>query len=204
MNLNKRKPIKADCSTHMTTLSGRYINPRDLKPGDLFIMDIAAGLAKECRFAGQCKGFYSVAQHSVYVAGAVWHATKKLHLAQIALLHDAPEGLIADLVRCVKSGLPDYKDLEYYIFCKVVEEFELLPLKFKLLKGEEIDLPPEVQEADMRMLVTERRDLIVESEAIWDLQESYKPYDFKIEAMDWKPAQELFLRAYRKYFLNES
>ena len=52
---------------------------------DVAIEDIAHGLAYQCRFNGQTREFYSVAQHSLMV---MWLVPP--HLKLTALLHDAP------------------------------------------------------------------------------------------------------------------
>lgn len=61
----ERNPIK-DC--WIMTYSGKryyYLSPT---AEDISIVDIAHALSNKCRFAGHCKDFYSVAQHSFLVA----------------------------------------------------------------------------------------------------------------------------------------
>lgn len=198
--------MKADCSTEMTTFTGKYINIRDLQPSDISIYDIAAGLSNCCRFAGQCKQFYSVAQHSVYVAQAVWEKTSNLSLARIALIHDAPEAYLGDLVRAVKAGLREYQNLEFYVWTQVIIQFGMVNsleenMDDPLDAGSYGQLPMAVKEADFRMLVTERHQLISEQSAVWDLEETYKPYPgLVIRKMDPASAKVFFLEAYERFF----
>ena len=78
--------------------SGRFLDPWNVRPEDIFIEDIARGLANVNRYNGQF-GPYSVAQHSIYVA---WTLPRALMLA--GLLHDAPEYITGDLAHHIKYG----------------------------------------------------------------------------------------------------
>ncbi len=98
-------------------LSGRRLDLLDPTPVDIEIEDIAHGLAFVARWNGQTAGdfAYSVAEHSLLVE-ALFHriapkAPIKWQLA--ALLHDAPEYVIGDMISPVKSAVgPDYGALD--------------------------------------------------------------------------------------------
>ncbi|WP_442795332.1 hypothetical protein [Pelobium manganitolerans] len=82
--------------------------------------DIAKGLANTCRFGGQTEGFYSVAQHSILV---MMLAPKKLQLA--ALLHDASEAYLGDIIKPVKNLIGDkYAQLEAKFEKAIFEQFK--------------------------------------------------------------------------------
>ena len=49
----------------MQTYSGFQFWPLDPRPEEIHVIDIAHSLANQCRYAGHCREFYSVAQHSV-------------------------------------------------------------------------------------------------------------------------------------------
>ncbi len=98
-------------------LSGRRLDLLDPTPVDIEIEDIAHGLAFVARWNGQTAGdfAYSVAEHSLLVeelfGRIVPKAPVKWRLA--ALLHDAPEYVIGDMISPVKSAVgPDYGALD--------------------------------------------------------------------------------------------
>lgn len=100
------------------TYSGKVFDIEILDPDSICIEDIAHGLSNTCRFGGQLENFYSVAQHSVYVAMEVPHGIK---LA--ALLHDAAEAYIGDMPSPFKKLMPDYKKLETRIMQAIALKF---------------------------------------------------------------------------------
>ncbi len=98
-------------------LSGRRLDLLEPSPLDIEIEDIAHGLARLARWNGQTSGNvpYSVAQHSLLVLDLCttfrpdWPAKWKL----AALLHDAPEYVIGDLISPFKAAVGlDYKAFE--------------------------------------------------------------------------------------------
>ena len=90
-------------------LSGRRLDILDPSPMDVEIIDIAHGLARVSRWNGQTKGLYpmSVAQHSVMVERFVSKNAAKLDTRWrlAALLHDAPEYVIGDMITPFKYAL---------------------------------------------------------------------------------------------------
>jgi hypothetical protein len=111
-------------------LSGRRLDLLDPSPLDVEIEDIAHGLARVARWNGQTTGehAFSVAQHCV----AVEHLTtalsrtidRKGRLA--ALLHDAPEYVIGDLISPFKAAVGlDYKALERRLLSAIHIRFGL-------------------------------------------------------------------------------
>ena len=98
-------------------LSGRRLDLIDPSPLDVEIGDIAHGLARVARWNGQTKGpeIFSVAQHSLLVE-AVFAACEVRPSARArltALLHDAPEYVIGDMISPFKAAIGgDYKRIE--------------------------------------------------------------------------------------------
>jgi 5'-deoxynucleotidase YfbR-like HD superfamily hydrolase len=98
-------------------LSGRRLDLLDPSPMDIEIEDIAHGLARVARWNGQTTGdhAFSVAQHSIVVEEIVAHirpdVEPRWRLA--ALLHDASEYVIGDMISPFKAALGmDYKLFE--------------------------------------------------------------------------------------------
>jgi 5'-deoxynucleotidase YfbR-like HD superfamily hydrolase len=98
-------------------LSGRRLDLLDPSPLDIEIEDIAHGLARVARWNGQTVGehAFSVAQHSVVVEEICAHIQPGLspRWRLAALLHDAAEYVIGDMISPFKAALGyDYKAFE--------------------------------------------------------------------------------------------
>ena len=91
----------------MFLASGVPFDFRDIMSNEVRIDDIAHALSHLCRFGGHVPEFYSVAQHSVLVS----HLVPPEH-ALGALLHDATEAYVQDVVRPVKRYCHDYQNVE--------------------------------------------------------------------------------------------
>ena len=110
-------------------LSGRRLDLLDPTPMDIEIVDIAHGLAFVARWNGQTRGdfAYSVAEHSLLVEQIYARqnpANVKWQLA--ALLHDAPEYVIGDMISPVKSAVgPSYGELDLRLTAAVHLRFGL-------------------------------------------------------------------------------
>ena len=120
-------------------LSGRRLDLLDPTPVDIEIEDIAHGLAFVARWNGQTRGDYpySVSEHSLLVEAIygrlVPDAPAKWRLA--ALLHDAPEYVIGDMISPVKAAVgPDYGALDDRLAAAIHLRFGLpaaIPKKVK-------------------------------------------------------------------------
>jgi len=111
-------------------LSGRRLDLLDPTPVDIEIEDIAHGLAFVARWNGQTKGdfAYSVAEHSLLVTDIFTtqnpNAPVKWQLA--ALLHDAPEYVIGDMISPVKAAVgPSYGELDDRLTAAIHSRFGL-------------------------------------------------------------------------------
>ncbi|MBN9545069.1 MAG: HD family hydrolase [Alphaproteobacteria bacterium] len=110
-------PAKARPRAWQRMLSGRRLDLLEPSPLDIEIEDIAHGLARVARWNGQTKGLhaFSVAQHSVLVERLVADLSPRLsrEARLMALLHDAPEYVVGDLISPFKTAIGvNYKDLE--------------------------------------------------------------------------------------------
>ncbi|WP_291180384.1 HD family hydrolase [Hyphomicrobium sp.] len=111
-------------------LSGRRLDLLDPSPADIEIEDIAHGLARVARWNGQTQGAhaFSVAQHSLLVEeiAAVLNPGWNTKLRLAALLHDAPEYVIGDLISPFKTAIGlDYKAFELKLLEAIHVRFEL-------------------------------------------------------------------------------
>ena len=113
-------------------LSGRRLDLLDPSPFDVEIEDIARGLARVARWNGQTSGdhAFSVAEHSVVVENLFATLNPKSTQAErlTALLHDAAEYVIGDMISPFKNALGiDYKAFEARIENAIHIRFGLPP-----------------------------------------------------------------------------
>ncbi len=150
---------------------------------DVAIEDIAHGLAYQCRFNGQTREFYSVAQHSVMVMSLV---PEEHRLA--ALLHDAAEAYLGDMVKPLKNLFPAFSEIEAQVMDIIGQRFEV----------ELVQLHPSVKWADLVALATEKRDLMPNSTEPWTYLDGVVPVSQSIWPMPPRQAKEAFLEAFVK------
>ena len=111
-------------------LSGRRLDLIDPSPLDVEIGDIAHGLARVARWNGQTRGpeIFSVAQHSLLVESlfAAAEVSPPAQARLAALLHDAPEYVIGDMISPFKAAIGgDYKLIEERLKRAVLVRFGL-------------------------------------------------------------------------------
>jgi hypothetical protein len=124
------KQATVDTRVWQRMLSGRRLDLIDPSPLDIEIADIAHGLARVARWNGQTSGahIFSVAQHTLLVEAVMRterpRIDEKLRLA--ALLHDAPEYVIGDMISPFKAVLGgDYKLVEKRLLSAIHVRFGL-------------------------------------------------------------------------------
>jgi len=111
-------------------LSGRRLDLLDPSPKDIEIEDIAHGLARVARWNGQTVGehAFSVAQHAMLVEkiASAMQADLARRWRLAALLHDAPEYVIGDLISPFKAAVGiSYKSLELKLMAAIHLRFGL-------------------------------------------------------------------------------
>lgn len=111
-------------------LSGRRLDLLDPSPLDVEIEDIAHGLARVARWNGQTTGDwpFSVAQHSLLVEALVRLIKPETPAADLlaALLHDAPEYVVGDMISPFKAVIgDDYKSVEKRLMTAIHLRFGL-------------------------------------------------------------------------------
>ena len=113
-------------------LSGRRLDLIDPSPLDVEIGDIAHGLARVARWNGQTSGthIFSVAQHTLLVEAVLRAESPKVdaRVRLAALLHDAPEYVIGDMISPFKAVIGDaYKAVEQRLLTAIHRRFGLPP-----------------------------------------------------------------------------
>jgi 5'-deoxynucleotidase YfbR-like HD superfamily hydrolase len=110
-------------------LSGRRLDLLNPSPLDIEIEDIAHGLARVARWNGQTIGpaIFSVAQHSLLVEAIFSDDGKAMRDEQMAaLLHDAPEYVVGDMISPFKAVIGgDYKAVELRLLSAIHVRFGL-------------------------------------------------------------------------------
>ncbi|MHB2265760.1 YfbR-like 5'-deoxynucleotidase [Aliihoeflea sp. PC F10.4] len=114
-------------------LSGRRLDLLDPSPLDIEISDIAHGLARVARWNGQTHGAhaFSVAQHSLVVEAVIRSIEADLEprWQLAALLHDAPEYVIGDMISPFKRQIGDsYRAVEQRLQTAIHVRFGLPPV----------------------------------------------------------------------------
>lgn len=128
-------------NTRMRTHTGNSFDFLHIEDNDIHIEDIASGLAKECRFAGQTKEdvFVSVAQHAIIVSYLV-----PPEVAYEALHHDSSEAYTGDIPTPMKHLLPDFIKMEKRVQKHIYDKL-----------GIAVTNHPTIKEADARVLSME-------------------------------------------------
>ncbi|NQX36280.1 phosphohydrolase [Herbiconiux sp. VKM Ac-2851] len=128
----------------MQTWSGGRFFPMDPNPDDINPDDIAHALGMLCRYNGHVDQFYSVAEHCLHLSymvspeNALW-----------ALLHDATEAYVGDMIRPLKQHMPDYVAAENRVMWAICDKY-----------GLDRKMPAQVREYDTRILLNERERFI--------------------------------------------
>ena len=133
--MTARRPAARDAAVRVwqRMLSGRRLDLLDPSPLDVEIADIAHGLARVARWNGQTSGahIFSVAQHTLLVEAVMREQMPRadIRLRLAALLHDAPEYVIGDMISPFKAVLGgDYKLVEKRLLAAIHIRFGLPPV----------------------------------------------------------------------------
>ena len=123
----------SDTRVWQRMLSGRRLDLLNPSPLDIEIADIAHGLARVARWNGQTNGahIFSVAQHTLLVEAVMREQTPRVddRVRLAALLHDAPEYVVGDMISPFKAVLGgDYKAVEQRLLSAIHIRFGLPPV----------------------------------------------------------------------------
>lgn len=141
----------APTRSRMCLRSGTYFDLVDPKPEMVNLEDIAHALSMINRYGGHTCYHYSVAEHSVIMSYIVPPL-----FAKEALLHDAHEAFVGDMIAPLKALCPDYAALEQRVGTVVAARFGLPQA-----------MSPEVRHADRQMVRLEQRFAMENADAPW-------------------------------------
>jgi hypothetical protein len=177
----------------MITFTGRRFWPLDPRAEDVSFRDIGHGLSLVCRYGGHVRRFYSVAEHCTLLA--TWFESRQeTVLARWALLHDAAEAYIGDIIRPLKPWLPEFAVVEHQIERAIFARAGLF--------GE---IPPQVHAADKAIISDEGRELFRPETRIaagWVLDDRLFDERAIGQVVGWPPheAERHFAMAFARLF----
>ena len=173
------KAVSSRKGDWMQTVTGRKFWPLDPNPDDICIEDIAHALSMLCRYGGHTLRFYSVAEHCCHVHDAAAPENKLW-----ALMHDASEAYISDVIRPIKPFLTGYKATEKAVMSAVCTKFGMSEIE-----------PEEVSILDKNILGDEAAQAMSEPPEKW----YYKGDPLGITLQFWSPdiAKAQFLARFR-------
>ena len=177
-------------------LSGRRLDLLDPSPMDIEIEDIAHGLARVARWNGQTVGehAFSVAQHSVVVEEICAHIQPDLdpRWRLAALLHDASEYVIGDMISPFKAALGlDYKKFE--------ERLETaIHIRFGLPAKTPVEIKKLIKRADHACAFFEATQLagFSREESLEFFGHPPEGYELQIEPLSAAQAQSRYIQRY--------
>ncbi|MGI9210923.1 MAG: metal-dependent phosphohydrolase [Methylococcaceae bacterium] len=174
--------------SYISTYLGNRFFPLEPRIDQIHIEDIAHGLAYTCRFNGQTTQFYSVAQHSLMVCELVAEEYKFA-----ALLHDAAEAYLGDMVKPLKRLLPQFAEIEHSVSAIITEAFKIPASDHAAIK-----------QADLIALATEKRDLMPNSTEAWLDLLGFDPLPDRIIPLPPLEAKQAFLSAFHELSVKHS
>jgi len=167
------------------TNSGIRFFPFRQEENNFNIQDIAHSLSQQCRFNGHTKAFYSVAQHSVLMAKYFQHSHYKPGQILIALLHDAAEAYLGDIVKPIKDHMPVIQIAEYNLLNRIYSWAGVHAFYTE-------DMRDAVKTVDVCLLHSEKQALLGDK-VKWALPTIGLPLTFRIHPWDPRTAKNEFL-----------
>jgi uncharacterized protein len=167
--------------THETSVlvgGGMYLDLLNPDPACFTLENIARGLSNTCRFAGQPKRFYSVAEHCVWVS----YLVPRL-LALRALMHDASEAFLCDIVTPLKLLLPEYMVIEARVQRAICLKYDIPP-----------EMTWEIEAADAHMLTVEMKQVMGNDMEFGPTHHYYTKGDINVVMLDPDFAYEAFIQ----------
>lgn len=156
--------MSSDLSGCIELASGRNLDVLHPAPGSVVLDDVAQGLSLTCRFSGQCKLFYSVAEHTLLVSRKLESEGASPLLQLAGLHHDDAEAFVTDVPRPIKHSMPGYDKIESDLELAILDQLGLDYLK-------DLVHHPAVKNADNWALMQEAGELLPSRGRgpLWDL-----------------------------------
>lgn len=162
------------------TYTGKKFWPAAPREEDVDHYDIAHSLSMQCRYAGHCKEFYSVAEHGVLLFNYAYLYYDDPLVWWWALHHDDSEAYMVDLPRPVKQMMPDYRAGEKNVMDVIANN-----------AGVPRTAPKVVKELDGRIISDERANLV---DMDWGY-ETPEPLGIKLKLWSPREAELAYLSA---------
>jgi hypothetical protein len=143
-------------------------------PTEIHVEDIAHHLSHVCRYGGATRFHYSVAQHSLHIAWALWRDHQDPFLSLDGLLHDAAEAYVGDMPSPLKQKFPEFVEYEKRLdaHIRAVLDFDGIPVPLRE--------DPITKHYDMRILLDERSLLLPNARHAWNLPDNLQPLGIEI------------------------
>ena len=182
----------------IATASGGMWSLLNPHPKDVKICDIAAGLSRSCRYAGQIRedvDFYAVSEHSVLMLewleaqGAIEYKEDAVKI----LLHDGSEGYLVDMASPLKAVLPEFRNIENLAQTAIERSFGLEHARI----SKEI-----IKSIDVRIRMDEREALINEpalshqKRVVWEHTPDMEGLGVTIRGLSPRETRREFLEAF--------
>lgn len=153
-------------SNFYVTFTGEKVTPENLGSLKINLIDIAHHLTNIQRFGGALPfdKSYTVAEHCVLLADYALDLYGP-SAARLALLHDATEAYLGDVVSSLKASLPDYQKLECQLESLIYEKYSI-----------DMQYAKEVKQIDTRILLDEVAALMPDKLSVFtELYPNLKP-----------------------------
>lgn len=168
--------------------TGGYYDVKNPRACDVKIEDIAHVLSNICRFGGHIPRYYSVAEHLIECYRKSLIETQPLNVRFAALMHDAAEAYIGDVVKPLKVLLdPIYGPIEEANEQAIAEAFGI---DFESTKKE-------WKRIDREMLIAERNAIFGNDGHKWTDEDSVDSYSFTPKFYTPKQAKSQFLLRFK-------
>lgn len=144
------------------THTGKAFDFNAIEDNEYCLEDIARSLSQTNRYGGHTSWPYSVAQHSVLMADAIYLETDDPNLALDCLFHDATEAYLGDMKTPLKNMMPSYREMENRVDAAIRKAFARM--------GVPAEMFPKTKEYDTRILLDEKFALLSPTGPKWGIE----------------------------------